>query len=131
MGYSAQDFSKVYKGSVAVSDLGHALASYFSADRNPANLEQRASLRTEIAYWLQNDAQRLPFTVKKAYKTSSRTTRIQQLNYLNTILTNLLAYCRGLEYDGIKETEYLGLFRYEIRKFNTAVAKWRNSLHKN
>ncbi len=121
--------STVYQQSLAISDLGRAIASYFSVDLNPQQLTRSSGLRSEIAFSLHHDALLIPKTIDNAVKSDSREYRLKQMTFLNTILKNILSYCNGLERDGVKEREYVNLLRSEIKLFRKSFKTWRRSFY--
>jgi len=128
---SSGDFIPVYKHSLAVSDLGQAVASYFSPDSNPSLLKKTSGLRTEIAFSLFNDSLLIPKTIDEVARSNSKEFHHRQFYFINCIIKNLLSYCNGLEHDGVKEKEYIHLFREEVRSFKKSFKSWRKSLYSN
>jgi len=66
--------------------------------------------------------------VEQAALSNSHSVRMKSLTFVNIMTRNILAYCNGLERDGVKEKEYLNLLRREIKTFRISFKKWRKSL---
>lgn len=118
----------VYQRSLALKDLSTAVASYFSYDSDLFVLPKKSGLRNEIANALFIDASLISKNLVEAATASSKKRRNKNITYINIMTRNILAYCNGLEKDGVKEKEYVQLLRKEIRSFRADFKQWRKSL---
>ena len=118
----------VYQRSLALKDLSTAVASYFSYEGDLFVLPKKSGLRNEIANALFVDASLISKNLVEAATASSKKIRNKNITYINIMTRNILAYCNGLEKDGVKEKEYLQLLRKEIRSFRADFKQWRKSL---
>jgi thioredoxin-related protein len=118
----------VYRKSLALRDLSEAVASYFSHNREILSLRKIDCFRDDISRSLLADADLITKEVEQAALSNSHSVRMRSLSYVNIMTRNILAYCNGLERDGVKEKEYLNLLRKEIRIFRITFKKWRKSL---
>lgn len=118
----------VYQRSLALKDLSTAIANYFSYEGDLFVLPKKSGLRNEIANALFTDASLISKNLVEAATASSKKIRNKNITYINIMTRNILAYCNGLEKDGVKEKEYLQLLRKEIRSFRTDFKQWRKSL---
>jgi len=118
----------VYQKSLALKDLSTAVASYFSCDGDMFVLPKKSGLRNEIANALFIDASLISTNLVEAATASSKKIRNRNITYINIMTRNILAYCNGLEKDGVKEKEYVHLLRKEIRAFRADFKQWRKSL---
>lgn len=119
----------VYRKSLALRDLSEAVASYFSYNKEILSFRKIDSFRDDISQSLKNDALLITREVEQAALSNSYSVRMRSLNYINIMTRNILAYCNGLERDGVKEKEYLNLLRKEIKIFRASFKKWRRSFH--
>lgn len=117
----------VYKNSLALRDLSDALGQYLVADSKVFK-KKTLGLRAIIAESLVTDAALIPVTIEKTYQSNSLNTRLKNASFINIITKNILSYCNGLEYDGVKEREYLQLLRTELKTFRKSFKQWRKSL---
>lgn len=117
----------VYKKSLALYDLSKALASYFSYNKDLLSLKNSNSFRDSISDSLLTDAGMITKEIETAALSSSYSVRMKSLTFINIMTRNILAYCNGLERDGIKEKEYLNLLRKEIKTFRKSFKNWRKS----
>ena len=117
----------VYKKSLDVYDLSKALASYFSYNKDLLSLKNSNSFRDTLSDSLLTDAQMITKELETAALSSSYSVRMKSLTFINIMTRNILAYCNGLERDGIKEKEYLNLLRKEIKTFRKSFKNWRKS----
>ena len=121
------DSQKMYRKSVALQDLSEAIAAYFSSNKDSFTLKRYSSFRDDVSKSLVTDASLITKQIRLASSSSSYSTRMKSLAFINVMTQNILAYCNGLEKDGVKEKEYLNLLRKEIRSFRTSFKKWRKS----
>jgi hypothetical protein len=119
----------VYRKSLALRDLSEAVASYFSYNKEILSLRKIDNFRDDISQSLKNDALLITKEVEQAALSNSYSVRMRSLSYINIMTRNILAYCNGLERDGVKEKEYLNLLRKEIKIFRVSFKKWRKSFH--
>ncbi|SHG16892.1 hypothetical protein [Flagellimonas flava] len=117
----------VYRKSLALRDLSEAIALYFSYNKEVLSLRKVGSFRDDITQSLMTDAVQITKEVEQAALSNSYSVRMRSLTFINIMTRNILAYCNGLERDGVKEKEYLNLLRREIRTFRTSFKKWRKS----
>ncbi|NDV44335.1 hypothetical protein [Flagellimonas sediminis] len=118
----------VYRKSLALRDLSEAVASYFAHNREMLSFRQIDSFRDDITKSLVTDALLITKEVEQAALSNSYSVRMRSLSFVNIMTRNILAYCNGLERDGVKEKEYLNLLRREIKTFRITFKKWRRSL---
>ena len=118
----------VYRKSLALRDLSEAVASYFSRNQEMLSLRQIDCFRDDITKSLMTDALLITKEVEQAALSNSYSVRMKSLSFVNIMTRNILAYCNGLERDGVKEKEYLNLLRREIKAFRITFKKWRKSL---
>ncbi len=117
----------IYRKSLALRDMSEAVASYFSYNRDRRTFRKIDSFRNDITQSLRTDASLIAKEVEQAALSNSNTARMKSLTFINIMTRNILAYCNGLERDGVKEKEYLNLLRREIKAFRSSFKKWRKS----
>lgn len=122
------DSHVIYSKSLAIKDLSEAVASYFSTNRDFFSKKRYGSFRDDLSKSLVVDASLITKQIKITTSSSSHKARMKSLAFINIMTQNILAYCNGLERDGVKEKEYLNLLRREIRSFRIAFKKWRKTI---
>lgn len=127
MNSASNHYNPVYRQSLAVADVGQAVAHYFSNDQ-PSRLKKYAALRAEIAHGIFTDALLIPKTIEGITLAKPKKHLKSQLTYTSVIIKNLYIYCNGLERDGAKEKEYINLLRHEVGNLKKAFKIWRKSL---
>jgi len=118
----------VYRRSLALREMSEAVASYFSPNREFLAMHNMECFRNDIAQSMMTDASLITREVEQAALSNSHSVRMRSLTFVNIMTRNILAYCNGLERDGVKEKEYLNLLRREIKIFRVSFKKWRKSL---
>ena len=117
----------IYRKSLDLYDLSKAIASYFSYNKDLFSLQGSNSFRDNLSESLLTDAGMITKELELAFTTSSYTAKMKSLTFINIMTRNILAYCNGLERDGVKEREYLNLLRSEIKTFRRSFKNWRKS----
>lgn len=117
----------VYRKSLALYDLSKAVAAYFSYDKDVFSMRSSNSLRDNLSDSLLTDADLIIQEITTAATSKSHKTKLKSLTFINVMTRNILAYCNGLEHDGVKEKEYLNLLRTEIKAFRQSFKSWRKS----
>ncbi|WP_370637401.1 hypothetical protein [Flagellimonas sp. HMM57] len=107
--------------------MSEAVASYFSRNKEALSLRNYQSFRDDISKSLRTDAILITKEVEQAALSNSYSVKMESLTFINIMTRNILAYCNGLERDGVKEKEYLNLLRKEIKLFRSSFKKWRKS----
>ena len=118
----------IYKKSLDLYDLSKAIASYFSYNKDVFSLKSSTSFRDNLSESLLTDSQMITKEIEIAFRSNSHTAKMKSLTFINIMTRNILAYCNGLERDGVKEKEYLNLLRTEIKTFRSSFKNWRKSL---
>ncbi|MEM9649153.1 MAG: hypothetical protein AAF969_11785, partial [Bacteroidota bacterium] len=93
----------VYRKSLALRDLSEAIALYFSYNKDVLSLRKVGSFRDDITQSLMTDAVQITKEVEQAALSNSYSVRMRSLTFINIMTRNILAYCNGLERDGVKE----------------------------
>lgn len=127
MDRSAFNSQGMYLKSLALRDLSEAVAGYFSYNKDFFKLKRYGSFRDDISKSLVVDATLIAKEVEQVTKSDSYSVRMKSLSFIQVMTQNILAYCNGLERDGVKEKEYLNLLRKEIKTFRSSFKKWRKS----
>lgn len=118
----------VYRRSLALREMSEAVASYFSQHRDLRTVHPIDCFRNDITQSMRTDAGLIAQEVEQAALSNCHSVRMKSLTFVNIMTRNILAYCNGLERDGVKEKEYLNLLRREIKIFRVSFKKWRKSL---
>ncbi|WP_222984748.1 TIGR03643 family protein [Flagellimonas meishanensis] len=118
----------IYRESLALRDLSEAIATYFSYNKEVLSLRNVPSFRSDVTECMLADAMLITKEIEQVAMSNSYSVRMKSLTFINIMTRNILAYCNGLERDGVKEKEYLNLLRREIRVFRSSFKKWRKSI---
>lgn len=118
----------VYRRSLALREMSEAVASYFSSNRELLSMPNMDCFRNDITQSMMTDASLITQEVEQAALSNCHSVRMRSLTFVSIMTRNILAYCNGLERDGVKEKEYLNLLRREIKIFRGSFKKWRKSL---
>ncbi len=118
----------IYRKSLALQDLSEAIATYFSYKKEALSIRKVESFRNDLTKSMLTDATLITKEIEQVALSNSYSVRMKSLTFINIMTRNILAYCNGLERDGVEEKEYLNLLRKEIRLFRSSFKKWRKSI---
>ena len=108
--------------------MSREIAAYFSYNKDLLKLYESRSLRDSIADSIVQDADLIPEHIARAARTNSNSARLKYVGLTQIMIRNILSYCNGLEHDGVKEKEYINLFRKEIGSFRRSLNAWLKSI---
>ncbi|MCL6272665.1 hypothetical protein M3P19_01530 [Muricauda sp. 2012CJ35-5] len=117
----------VYRQSLVLKDLSEAIAVYFARNREFLSFRKIESFRDDVTQSILADAEQITKEVEQIALSNSYSVKMRSLSFINIMTRNILAYCNGLERDGVKEKEYLNLLRREIKIFRVSFKKWKKS----
>ncbi|MCJ7468094.1 MAG: TIGR03643 family protein [Maribacter sp.] len=118
----------IYRKALELCHMSREIASYVSFNKDLLKLYTSQSLRDIIAEALLTDSILIPQQIANAEYSKSRSERLKSATYINIMIRNINSYCRGLEYDGVREKEYINLLRREIKNFRKSFKEWRKSI---
>lgn len=118
----------VYQKALELTSMSREIASYFSYNKDLLQLYQSRSLQDAIADHIVQDAHLIPEHIAQAANSNSNVTRLKYVNLTQIMIKNILSYCNGLEQMGVKEKEYLHLFRKEIGSFRRSLNSWMKTI---
>lgn len=114
----------LYQKALALTTMSREIASYFSYNQDLLKLYKSRSLQDSIADHIVKDAHLIPEHIAQAANSKSNMDRLEYVNLTQIMIRNILSYCNGLEQMGVKEKEYLNLFRKEIGSFRRSLNSW-------
>ncbi len=114
----------LYLHALALGDLSQAVARYVEYKYETLNSSGFIHLQAEIAEAIRNDSQLIQQSTAEITGPESQSRMAANLRYLRTLGKNLLSYCNGLEFHGLKEREYVQLLRREVKLYRRALKHW-------
>ena len=118
----------VYQKALDLTAMSREIASYFSYNKDLMKLYESRSLRDAIADSIVQDADLIPEHIAQAVRSNSNSARLKYVGLTQIMIRNILSYCNGLEHDGVKEKEYINLFRKEIGSFRRSLNSWLKTI---
>ena len=128
MPYNNLTYLAVYQKALDLTTMSREIASYFSYNKDLFKLYESRSLRDSIADSIVQDADLIPEHIARAARSNSNSARLKYVGLTQIMIRNILSYCNGLEHDGVKEKEYINLFRKEIGSFRRSLNSWLKSI---
>ncbi len=114
----------LYLHALALGDISQAIAQYVEYKYETLNGSGFVHLQAEIAEAIRNDSRLIQQNTAEIAGLESRGRLGANLRFLRTLGKNLLSYCNGLEYHGLKEREYIQLLRREVKLYRRALKHW-------
>jgi len=118
----------VYRRAIELQTMSQALAFCVAGSKDFLSLYTSDSLRDQMTDALLTDTGLIRKQIALAASTRSHHIRRGSLQFISVMIRNLHSYCRGLERDGVRESEYLDLLQSELRSFRKSFKAWRKSL---
>ena len=109
--------------------MGHALLVDEVLDAHYGIGYRSLSLRQHIAIDLRTDCAQLSESIKRLIHTT-QTDQKSHVAYIQSLIKNLLSYCRGLEYDKAPDIDYVRLVKRETLTFKRMYRTWARQLTK-
>jgi hypothetical protein len=114
----------LYLHALALGNLSQAIAGYVDYQYETVNGSGFIHLQAEIAEAIRKDSQLIQKNTAEITRSGSYSRMGDNLRYLRTLGKNLLSYCNGLEFHGLKEREYVQLLRREVKLYRRALKHW-------
>ncbi len=114
----------VYKKALEIFRVSRAIACSISDNRNILEMETSEELNHRFAGELVTDALALVPELAVVQNTSSHSLRLKRARKIQKSASGILLKCRKLEFNGVKEKEFLSLLKSEIQQFNRIFAEW-------
>ena len=118
----------VYQKALDLTTMSREIASFFAYNQDVIKLYESRSLRDDIAESIVQDANLIPEHLARAAHSDSNSARLKYVGLVQIMIRNILSYCNGLEHDGVKEKEYINLFRREIGSFRRSLNSWLKTI---
>jgi hypothetical protein len=118
----------VYRKAIELQTMSQAIAFCVAGRKDFLTLYSSDSLRDKVTEALLTDTGLIRKQIALAASTHSHHIRRGSLQFISIMIRNLNSYCRGLEKDGVRESEYLDLMQSELRSFRKSFKAWRKSL---
>jgi hypothetical protein len=127
---SSKGISKlpVYRKAIELQTMSQAIAFCVASRKDFLTLCSSDSLRDQVTHALLTDTGLIRKQIALAASTHSHHIRRGSLQFISVMIRNLNSYCRGLEMDGVRESEYLDLLQSELNSFRKSFKAWRKSL---
>lgn len=113
-----------YRKALEIFRISRAIAAYFSEDQNILEMQMSGHPHHHYAGLLIDESLQLAPGIASAACDPSPTSRIERIQKLKRAAKNLRQQCKNLEFSGVKEIEFLGLLRKEIKQFDKMLSDW-------
>lgn len=118
----------VYQKALEIFKVSRAIACSISDNRNLLEIENSADINHKVAGEIVTDSLSLVPKLALYQNTSNPLLRMKRAKKIQKAARNILLKCKRMEYNGIKEKEFLSLLTSEIQQFNRLFAEWTYNL---
>lgn len=118
----------VYQKALEIFKVSKAIAFSISENRNILEMENSADMNHRFAGEIVSDSLSLLPKLALFQNTSSHSLRLKRAKKIQKTARNILLKCKRMEYNGVKEKEFLYLLYSEIQQFNRLFAEWTYNL---
>ncbi len=120
---------KVYRKAQEIFKVSRAIACIISDNKNIMEMGISSNYNYHFAGEIVSDSLRLAPGLAVVQNTSNYSLRLKRANNIRKAARRMLIKCRKLEFNGVKETEFLNLLKSELQQFENLFADWLNNLH--
>ncbi|WP_034890053.1 hypothetical protein [Gillisia sp. Hel_I_29] len=120
---------KVYQKAQEIFKVSRAIACIISDNKNVMEMGISNNYNYHFAGEIVSDSLRLVPSLAVVHNTSNSSLRLKRANNIRKSAKRMLIKCRKLEFNGVKETEFLNLLKSEILQFENLFTDWLNNLH--
>jgi len=120
---------KVYQKAQEIFKVSRAIACIISDNKNVMEMGISNNYNYHFAGEIVSDSLRLVPSLAVVHNTSNSSLRLKRANNIRKSANRMLIKCRKLEFNGVKETEFLNLLKSEILQFENLFTDWLNNLH--
>lgn len=118
----------VYRKALEIFKVSRAIACSISDNRNILEMDDSADINHRVAGEIVSDSMSLVPKLALFQNAANHTLRLERAKKIQKAARNILLKCKRMEYNGVKEKEFLHLLNSEIRQFNQLFAEWTYNL---
>lgn len=114
----------VYRKALEIFRVSRAIACSVSENSNILEMKTSTQLSHRFAEELVIQSLRLAPDLAVVHNANCRDSRIKGAKKIEKAIRKLLTRCKKLEYQGVREKEFLNLLKTEILHFEQLFAEW-------
>lgn len=114
----------VYQKALEIFKVSRAIACSISENRNIIEMENSADINHRVAGEIVSDSLSLVPKLALFQNTSNQSLRLKRAKKIQKAARSILLKCKRMEYNGVKEKEFLNLLNSEVHQFNRLFTEW-------
>ena len=131
--FEVTDFKNlpVYNKALEIFRVSRAIACSISDNKNILEMGFSANFNDQFAGEIVSDSLKLAPGLATVQCTSNSSLRLRRAKQIRNALNRILSGCKKLEFDGVREKEFLTILRSEIHQFDNLFSEWFHKLQLN
>ncbi len=124
--FETNDFRNlpVYNKALEIFRVSRAIACSISDNKNVLEMSLSANFNHQFAGEIVSDSLQLAPGLATVQCTSNSLLRLRRAKQIRKALNRILSGCKKLEFDGVREKEFLSILRSEIHQFDHLFSEW-------
>lgn len=124
--FETTDFKNlpVYNKALEIFRISRAIAISISDNKNILEMNFSSNYNHQFAGELVSDSLRLAPGLATVQNTSNPLLRLKKAKNIRKAANRILSQCKKLEFNGVKEKEFLRILKSEIHQFDQLFSEW-------
>lgn len=118
----------VYKKALEIFRVSRVIACAVSDNKHIIELDLSANPNEKVAGELVSDSLRLVPELAAIHNSSNNRIQLRKAKRLRKSAGLILAKCKKMEYQGVRELEFIGILRNELQQFDELFSEWLYNL---
>lgn len=118
----------VYKKALEIFKVSRVIACSVSDNKHVIELNFSANANEKVAGEIVSESLRLVPELAAVQNSSNTRIRLKRAKQLRKSARLILAKCKKMEYQGVRELEFIAILRNELQQFDRLVTEWLYNL---
>ena len=129
--FESTDFRNlpVYNKALEIFKVSRAIACSISDNKNIMEMGFSTNFNHQFAGEIVSDSLLLAPELAVVHNTSNPLLRLKKAKNIRKAANRILLQCKKLEFNGVKEKEFLALLKSEILQFDYLFSEWFYKIH--
>lgn len=121
----------VYRQALEIFKVSRAIACSISNNTNIFEMQFSSNSNYQFASEIVSDSMTLAPELARVQNIANPSIRLKRINRIRKASGRILSKSKMLEYNNVKEKEFLHLLKEEIQQFEELLGEWLFNLHMN
>jgi hypothetical protein len=118
----------VYKKALEIFKVSRVIACSVSDNKHIIELDFSVNPNEKVAGEIVSDSLRLVPELAAVQNSSNNRIQLKRANRLRKSARLILSKCRKMEYQGVREMEFIDILRNELQQFDQLFSEWLYNL---